>query len=385
MNRALMYATTAYMIYQFNMENIKILIKQGYEVDVACNMEQPGPITQDKIEVMKQELEAMGVRVFHVPVPRKITAVGAIFRSLRSSVELMNRRRYDLIHCHTPIGGVICRLANRFSRGYGRAKMIYTAHGFHFFKGAPKVNWLLYFPVEKLCSYFTDVLITINREDYDTARRKMKARSVVYVPGVGIDMQKYENQDADRAAQRAAMGVPESALLLASVGELNENKNHSTVIRAIAKLKREDVHYAIAGRGALHGELQSLSEQLGVEKQIHLLGYRADVEKIYGAADVCVFPSFREGLGLAALEGMASGLPLICSDNRGSRDYAKNDDNAYVCPADSVRDFAAAIERVLSLPDSERKAMGLSARETAGEFRLSKISAQMEQLYRNIQ
>ena len=383
MKRALMYASVASMIQQFNMENICLLLKQGYEVDVACNMEFGSSVSGGAISEMKQELENMGVRVFHIPVPRKITDVKHIFRSIQYTRALMDENQYTLIHCHSPIGGMICRVAYRLSSNYRNGKMIYTAHGFHFYKGAPMLNWLLYYPVEKICSIFTDTLITINKEDYELALKRMHTRCVNLVQGVGIDTQKFGGQKVDVEEFRNTVGIPEDAFLLTSVGELNENKNHSVVIRALAQLDNPNIHYAIVGKGVLEQSLRELSEKLGVGKQIHLLGYRSDVAQIYAVSDACVFPSIREGLGLAALEGMASGLPLICSDNRGTRCYAIDGDNALVCDPDDVQAFATAIKRLVSVDEKDRKEMGSSACQTAKAFDVNIISLAMERIYRD--
>ena len=216
MKRALMYASVASMIQQFNMENIRLLLGQGYEVDGACNMEQGSTFTQEKIEAMKQELETMGVNVFHIPVPRNVTAVGGILKSFRASKQLMNERNYSVIHCHSPIGGMVCRLANRFSKGYGKTKMIYTAHGFHFYKGAPKKNWLMYYPVERICGHFTDVLITINREDFALAQkfRLKKNGSVQYVPGIGLNLSEIEAVVEKRKDLCEECGIASDAVLM---------------------------------------------------------------------------------------------------------------------------------------------------------------------------
>lgn len=378
MKKMLMYASVASMIHQFNMENIQLLLKLGYQVDVACNMEQGSSSSPERIAKMKAELEDMGCRVFHVPVPRKITALGAMWKSFRQTKTLMNEQGYDLVHCHTPIGSVICRLANRCGKHYGRTKMIYTAHGFHFFKGAPLKNWLLYYPVEKLCARFTDVLITINQEDYDLARRKMKAGRVEYVPGVGVDLEKFKQTQEPRIFKRKELGIGEEEIVLMSVGELNQNKNHETVIRA---MKNQDVYYMIAGIGGLREYLQTVADELGLQERVKFLGYRTDIAELYNAADVCVFPSIREGLGLAAIEGMACGLPLIVSDNRGSRVFCIDGENGFVCAHDSVESFAKAIEIIKGKPEL-RERFGKANREKAQQFGVQRINEKMLKIYK---
>lgn len=374
MKRALMYASVASMIQQFNMENIRLLLEQGYEVDVACNMEQGSTITSEKIDAMKQELKEMGVNIIHIPIPRKVTAVGDIVKAFRTSKQLLNDREYALIHCHSPIGGMICRLANRFSKGCGKSKMIYTAHGFHFYKGAPLKNWLLYYPVEKFCAHFTDVLITINQEDYALAQKKMKAKSIQYIPGVGIDLQKFSQSTNDKFEKRKELGIPKGATLLLSMGELNKNKNHETVIRAIKNL---DVYYMIAGKGDLQKHLQDVIEEVGLKDRVKLLGYRCDVAELYQASDIYVLPSIREGLNVSVMEAMASGLPVVCSRIRGNTDLIDENGGVLFDPH-SVEECVIAIQ---SLLHSDCKSMGEYNSEKMQLFTKENVSNGMQKIY----
>jgi glycosyltransferase involved in cell wall biosynthesis len=237
---------------------------------------------------------------------------------------------------------VIGRLAGHATK----TKVIYTAHGFHFFKGAPLKNWLIYYPIERFCARLTDVLITINKEDYALAQKKMPAKKVCYVPGVGIDLEKIRSVQVDRNEVRKSMGVPEDCILLASVGELSVRKNHQIVIKAVAKLKNSKVHYAIAGQGVLLHFLKNLSKELGVEQQVHFLGYRKDIAQIYKSSDVAILPSLQEGLPVALMEAMASGLPIICSKIRGNTDLVQNIDAQFVC--NEVEDLYKKINNLIT-------------------------------------
>lgn len=376
MKRALMYASVASMIQQFNMENIRLLLELGYEVDVACNMEQGSTITSEKIEAMKQELKEMGVNVVHVPIPRKVTAVGDIMKSFRASKQLMNAREYALIHCHSPIGGMICRLANRFSKGYGKTKMIYTAHGFHFFKGAPKKNWLIFYPVEWLCSRYTDVLITINHEDYTLAQKKMKARNVQYVPGIGVNTEHISKVFSIRDQLCEQLGIPMSAKLMISVGELNDNKNHQVVVRAMKDLP-SDIHYLICGQGDSAPVLTEIAQQMDCEKRLHLLGYRSDVLAVVKSCDLFVFPSKREGLSVALMEAMAVGKAVACSKIRGNTDLIDENGGVLFDPTD-VDACAEAIQTLLRF---DLSAMGRYNADKIQSFSMERVSKMMKELY----
>ena len=378
MKRALIAASVASMIDQFNMPNIRLLLELGYEVDVAANFTFTGSITKERADEVRKRLSDMGVNVYDVPVPRRILAVGDILKSYRMIKGLSRKREYSLMHCHSPIGGAIARAAVRRERRAGKTKSIYTAHGFHFYKGAPKKNWLVFYPVEKLCARMTDVLITINREDFAFAKRKLKAKRVEYIPGVGIDPERFLPTEKS-IMKRSEIGVPGDAKMLLSVGELNKNKNHEKVIRAIAELKRDDVHYAIAGKGALADDLTRLAEELGIAERVHILGYRDDVDELYGAADLFVHPSYREGLPVSVIEAMAAGLPVVASRIRGNVDLITEEGGRLVCPC-NVRGFAEAIDTVLSDAELSEK-MGLHNREAAKNYSTEAVSELLSKLY----
>lgn len=379
MKRALMYASVASMIQQFNMENIQLLQQQGYEVDVACNMEQGSTISIDKIAAMKHELENAGVNVFHISVPRKVTAVGSILRALRQTGKLMNEKQYTLVHCHSPIGGMICRLAGRFSEGYQNRKMIYSAHGFHFYQGAPIQNWLLFYPIEWLCSWFTDTIITINHEDYALAKEKMQAREVVYIPGIGVDTQRFFTVSVDTEEKRREIDVPLDAFMLLSVGELNKNKNHETIIRAMAYLD-DNLHYVVAGKGPLQEYLVDLARKLGVADRVHLLGYRTDVEALYLTCDTFVFPSYREGLSVALMEAMAASCAVICSRIRGNTDLIQEGIGGWLLSPQDVAGFAEKIKMVQN-DYTLRQQMGRENASYIENFSREKVAELMAKIY----
>ncbi len=316
MKKMLMLASVASMIDQFNMPNIELLQKMGYEVHVACNFEKGSTCTEERIQKLKKRLREINVRYFQIDFSRSVLKVNEILKSYRQVKTLLLKEHYDFIHCHSPIGGVVGRIAGHKTH----TKVIYTAHGFHFYKGAPLQNWLLYYPVEKWLSRYTDVLITINKEDYQRAKKKFHAKETKYIPGVGIDVEKIQAVQVDREKKREELGIGKDDFLLLSVGELNKNKNHEAVIRAIAELRNSKIKYAICGKGLLKEYLEELAEKLGVRNQLFLLGFRTDVIEICKSADVFVFPSKREGLSVALMEAMACGLPCVISRIRGNTD-----------------------------------------------------------------
>ena len=245
---------------QFNMDNMGLLQKEGYAVTAVANMGKDNPVSPEKLAAMKSKMAEAGISLADVAIPRKITDVKGIFAAYKTVKKLCDANAYDIIHCHSPIGSVIARLGARSARKKHGTRVIYTAHGFHFFKGAPLLNWLMYFPVEWICAHFTDTLITINREDFARAKKYMRAKKIEYVPGVGIDTEKIFSLEADRDEKRKELGIGEDEIAVLSVGELNENKNHETVLRAIGMMEGEKPTYVICGTGPKKEALTALAE-----------------------------------------------------------------------------------------------------------------------------
>lgn len=377
MKKALINASTASMIYQFNMENIAVLEELGYIVEVSANFEVGNTISNEKIQDFKKILNKKNIKFYNTNCPRNILALKDMLNTYKLLKQLADKEDYDLVHTQSPIGGVLCRLAfrNAIKRG---TKVIYTAHGFHFYKGAPLKNWLLYYLVEKLCSYFTDVLITINKEDYALAQRKMKAKKIYYVPGVGIDLHKFSNVTVDKAEKRKELGVPDNSVLLLSVGELNENKNHETVIRALSMLNDSKIFYIIAGIGDKKEQLENIISELNLENNIHIIGYRNDVNELLIAADIFVFPSFREGLSVALMEAMTCGIPIACSRIRGNMDLIDEDMGGVIFNPKSTEDIANALSKLLK---SDLSIIGKYNNEKIKDFDLEKVKNEMKKIY----
>lgn len=363
-----LYVTTIGLTMIFFKDFIEDLIDNGHTVDIACNE------TDYKVD---ESYHKMGCKIYPIDCSRSPFSNGN-FKAIKQLKKIVADGQYDIVHCHTPIAGACTRLACMNLRKNG-VKVFYTAHGFHFYKGAPLKNWLIFYPIEKFCSRFTDTLITINSEDYELAKKEMKAKHIEYVPGVGVNIDKFKNAVVDKTAIRHEFGIPEDAFLLISVGELNDNKNHRIVIRALAKLQNPGVHYLIVGEGPLHDNLIRLSEDLGVNQQVHFAGFRTDVAQLYKTADVNVFPSIREGFGLAAIEGMTAGLPLVCSDNRGTREFAEDGKNAIIC--NTVDDYKSAFSKLYVNYQNVMTRLKENGTMKVQQFSIDTINQLMEKVY----
>lgn len=340
--KVLVAASVASMIDQFNIPNIRLLQEMGYEVHVACNFKEGNTCDTKRICRLYRMLRRMHVVQHQWDCPRSPCHAAGCIRAYRQLLELVKKYTYEWVHCHSPVGGALTRMV-AWRTGI---QVIYTAHGFHFYKGAPLRNWLLYYPAEKLLSYVTDVLVTVNKEDYRFAEQTMRAGNVCYIPGVGIDTQRFRieqilksagismekaelrttQNNLDRRKERlrhdlrVRFGIPEHAAVLLSVGELNKGKNHQIVINALAQISRQDVYYLICGQGGLREQLRKNADRLGVGSRVRMPGFCEEMPLIYQGADIFVFPSLREGMPAALMEAMAAGMPCIVSDIRGNRE-----------------------------------------------------------------
>ena len=299
------------------------------------------------------------------------------YRQLR---ELFKKEQFDLVHTHTPVGGVLTRLAAREAR-HGGTKVLYTAHGFHFYDGAPIANWLLWYPVERFMSRFTDVLVTINNEDFERAKKFAHCR-VEYVPGVGIDLDKFPAK-VDRNAKRVELGIGEGEFAVLSVGDLIPRKNQAVIIQALEELPR-DVQLLICGNGRERDSLIELVEELGLSERVKLLGFRRDIAEIMVASDVLVFPSIHEGLPVAVMEAMASGLPVIASAIRGiDPDLLLDGENGILLKDVSPKTVAGAVVRTMSEPKLSYQ-LAAKACEVVRVFGLDAALERVEGVYREV-
>lgn len=376
--KALIIATVSGFVPQFEEENVNILRELGYEVHYASNFSMPSyDDNNDRVE----KLNLICHQVDFVRSPYDIKGNIKAFKELR---RISEQTHFNLVHCHTPMGSVLGRAVFKNQKGI---KIVYTAHGFHFYKGAPIKNWLVYYPVEKYFSHCLDVLITINQEDYQFAEKEMKARQIKYVPGVGVRVMDFslEKKMAIRQRQRKALGIEEGTIVFLSVGELNENKNHISVIRALSKIQGLNYTYLICGQGKLHTYLENSIKRLGLEKKIKLLGYRIDIQELYQASDIFVFPSKREGLSVALQEAMVNGLPVICTKIRGNVELIDEGKGGILVERpDNTEELREALERIVK-DTTARKSMSEYNKQKVKKFSLEKVSEEMKKIYMGLE
>ena len=363
-------------IMEFHIPYLKLFQDMGWETAVAArnDYEEPADCVIPHCDTY-----------YDVPfarIPWKADNIKA-YGQLKKIIDSGN---YDLIHCHTPVGAMITRLAAMAARKKG-TKVIYTAHGFHFFKGAPVFNWLAYYPVEWLLAGLTDVLITINKEDYAFAKKNIRAKRIEYVPGVGVDTTRFGAGVADGGEKRRELGFAQEDFLLLTVAEMTKNKNHTTVLKALGVLKDlpeyDRMQYLICGRGEQRQALEAEAESLGIRDHVHFLGYRHDVPQLCRCSDLFVFMTHREGLPVALMEAMSCGLPTVCSCVRGNTDLI--DDG--VEGDFAVSDPQAVARAILDMyhDGDKRRRMGEAASRKVKQFGKESVHEKMKEIYISIQ
>ena len=369
--KVLLVATVQSHICQFHKPLVAMLHEHGCEVHVVArnNLAEKNGLKLDFVE-----------QVFDVPFQRSPFSpknLGA-YKQLKKIIDEGN---YDVVHCNTPVGGVLGRLAARKARKHG-TKVFYTAHGFHFYKGAPKKNWLIWYPVEKFMCRYTDKLITITQEDYDLASAKFPTQ-VERIHGVGANSEKYRKlSEAECMELRHELGYTDDDKLLLCTGELLPNKNQIAAIRAMKILmeKQPNIKLLLAGNGPTLPELQAEVAALGLQEHVEFLSYRTDLERYANIADVIVSCSYREGLPMNIVEGMLLSKPVVASYNRGHRELIVPDVTGYmVSPADAN----AFAEKISMLLDDSALAdrLGHAGYEKAQLYADTNVRQELQAIY----
>lgn len=367
--KVLFCATVDYHFKAFHLPYLKWFKEQGWEVHVAAQGQLDLPFVDQKYDIPIQRS----------PFRRKNIQAYSLLR------ELMNTQQYELVHCHTPMGGVLARLAARGARTRG-TKVVYTAHGFHFCKGSPLSNWILYYPIEKGLSRYTDCLITINREDYELARtHRFGARQIVHVHGVGVDPERFQPlEESERQSRRLALGYQMDEFLLIYAAEFNKNKNQQMLLHALGLIHKEipQVKLLLAGEGVLLEQCKALTQRLGIENNVEFLGFRNDLDQLLPLCDVGVASSLREGLPVNMMEAMACGLPVIASDNRGHRELVRSGVNGFIIAPQDIQSFAKHLVTLYQSPEM-RNQMSLESIQRAKDYSVSRVATELNQIYMN--
>ncbi|SFF28354.1 Glycosyltransferase involved in cell wall bisynthesis [Paenibacillus catalpae] len=363
------YVATVYShLSVFHIPFMNMLKYHGYEVHAYASPDH-----------CKEDVKRAFIACHDIPFSRNPFSMQNV-KALKQLVKRFKEEQYDMIHVHTPNASVVCRIAAKLA---GCKNVIYTAHGFHFFKGSPLLNWLLYYPVERMLARWTDVIIAINHEDHERASKFPVRNKVVYIPGVGVDVSSYRNIDLKKVASlRNELGLSGKEFVVLSVAELNRNKNIEQLIYALHELTQLGVPVVglLAGVGDREPVLRALVQQLNLEKNILFLGFRRDVPELMNIADTCALMSEREGLPKVLLEAMSAGKPMVVTDIRGNRELVASNENGYRVPVGNVAATTGALLK-LYLNPKLRSEMGKTSWEKAESFDIPNIVEEMKDVY----
>lgn len=361
------------MMVQFLVPHVINLSQSGFDVDLACSD------VGGRLDEVKEILGQYTGKIYKVNLRRSPLSFSNA-RGYRELCKIIDAGHYNLVWTNEPVMGVMTRLAARRARTNG-TKVLYMAHGFHFFNGAPRLNWLIYYPIERLMAPNADVICTVNSEDYSRAKT-FRVNRVEYIHGIGINTARLSNP-SHQSDIRAELGLNGNSFIVLSIGELNKNKNQRTVIRAISLLKNNDIHYVICGKGCMEPDLKRYADGMGVAGNVHFLGYRKDVVDICSQSNVYTMPSFREGLPVSSLEAMYCGLPLITSNIRGLTDVNKDGRNGFLCRPDDATAFAGKLQLLYENPDLCEK-YGLQNQTDVMPYTISNTKREVLKLIQSI-
>lgn len=331
MKKVLYITTISRTINAFLIPHIEKLIDEGYEVDCACNIDKE----------VDERLIQKGVKVYDIPFSRNPLNLKNL-KAYSILSKIVKENRYDIVHVHTPVASVYGRL---LKLKFKNLKTIYTVHGFHFFKGAPKLNWMIYYPIEKIMAKFTDVIITINEEDYNRAKT-FNIKETYKIDGVGIDLNQYNKDLYDRNKERERLNLEKDDFVILMIAEVNKNKNHIQIINAVEKLieQGQKVKLLCAGDGILFDEVSKLVKDKGLDQNIKMLGFRTDINELIASCDIGVLMSYREGLPRNIMELMAYGKPVVGTNIRGIRDLISDGENGFLVDVGDIDGTVSAIE-----------------------------------------
>lgn len=368
MKKILFAANLESFFNKFLIPQLKYFKEQGYEVHIAAKLENLNvPYCDKKHDInfarslnLKQNIE-----------------------SYKQMKKLFKSEHFDIVSCHTPFGGAITRLAFKNCK-VKNTKMVYMAHGFHFYKGAPKFNWLCYYPVEKYLAKYTDTLITINLDDYELAKKKFKT-DVRYVKGVGLDVSKFnfKMDDKEKKEYRKKLGLKNDDFIMIYPAELAKGKRQIWLINTLNKVLKEhkNFHILLPGRDSLNGKCYDEITKLKLQNQVHLLDFRSDVPELLAISDLAISSSNREGLPVNVMEAMYSGLPLVVTACRGNRDLIENGKNGYIVGINDSDEFCKRVLELSNLSDTRKKEIKEYDKKVIEQYLLDRVIEDIIEMY----
>ena len=369
MKKVLYVTTVSRTINAFLIPHINMLLDNGYEVHCACSIDKP----------VDKELQRRGVKIFEVPFSRNPLGIGNIKAFIKLE-ELQRINNYDIIHVHTPIAAIYGRL---LKLSFPSLRTIYTAHGYHFLKGGSKLGWILYYPIEKIMAKFTDVIININKEDYEITKERLKPKKCYLLNGVGLDLREYKKLSSKEIQEkRKEFGLNDKDFVVLMIAEINKNKNHIQLINAmdILKDKYPNIKVLCIGDGTLKESVEKQINLKNLQNNIFMLGYRLDVNKLINISDIGILLSYREGLPRNIMEFMACGRKVIATDIRGCRDLVCNDNVGTLVKVGDYEETARAIEKYYILNDKS-----FEVSEEIKKYDINNVNIELLKIYEDIE
>lgn len=369
--RVLFVSTYGDFLVSFEMSNIRIYLSMGYEVHSAANFSEP------KYNRKTDELIRLGVIIHDIPFVRKPWSF-KIFSNIKLLKSIVKENNISVIDCHNAVCGVIARHVASLCK---IKKVIYTPHSFFFYDGCPTKNKLLFKPIEKHYAKKTDLLVTINQEDYKAAQQMKLRGKAIYIPGVGIDVDSFSSFRKDAISFKSEFNIKEGELVFCSVGELIPRKNHIEVLEALSKIDNRNYKYIICGFGSEEQTLRDFCLKHGLSQNVVFAGYRSDVPNILHNSDVFLFPSKQEGLPVALMEAMASNVLCVVSKIRGNVDLITDEVSGFVFELNKPDELLDCIKKTFSLSASAKNNLLNHAFENIRKFDVSAVSSLMENEY----
>ena len=366
--RKILYtASTEIHLTSFHLPYLRWFNEHGFEVHVAYNGINSIPFAD---------------KVWNISFGRSPLDLNN-WRAYKKLKKIINEHKYELVHCHTPMASIVTRLSTIKSRNKG-TKVLYTAHGFHFFKGGPIKNWLLFYPIEKFMSKFTDAIITINKEDFDLLYKKKFASTGKFkIFGIGLDPERLQIEKYDKKQLKKELLFSDDDFILLYIAEFIERKNHKFIIESIPPLinKYKNIKVLFAGGGILKDKMEKLAENRNIKNNVDFLGFRKDIGKYISITDIGISSSKQEGLGLGIAEIMYNGIPVVVSQDRGHRELVVNSKNGFVFEQENNASFLEYVEK-LYLNEELRNEMGSSAKKSIEKFLIDNSLKQMTTIYK---
>lgn len=371
MKKILIVTSSYFFIKAFLIPHIKSLAECGWLVDVAS-----GSDGGDDLPHINRKID--------IPIKRTPLNVGNI-KAIELLKKEIEQEHYDIVHCHTPIGALVGRLAAAKARKMWGTKVIYTAHGFHFYKGAPLRNWILYFGVEKALSHLTDAITTMNEEDNRAALRYFPhIKHHFTTSGIGFRPERMMPQkgEAECRALRDKLGLNDGDFVCLYIARLEPIKNHRFLLAAIKGIVAQvpNLKLILLGSGELLQHCRDYVNAHGLERNVILAGFHNEVSDFISLAHVCLSTSIQEGLPIGIVEEMYCEKSILASNIRGHKDLIEHGHNGLLYRHNDINDFMHNLLRLYNDPGL-RKKLGENASKNLSDYRVENVIVQMKHIY----